>query len=144
MFAVLLDIFTNLLVIRTCAAAIAFTFYRGPATAAIRTAIVATEITSDIPSYINDAGQMIIWRSRFDIKILIYVIVPMALTAPIALGFDAVVAILGMQYTFLYSFSYISESLPLQDILYAVMIEIAQHVGISGTAGLDIAAEIDV
>jgi hypothetical protein len=68
----------------------------------------------------------------------------MALAASIALGFDAVVTILGMQYTFLYSFAYVSERLTLQDILYAVMIEIAQHVGISCTAGLDIAAEIDV
>jgi hypothetical protein len=78
------------------------------------------------------------------IKIWIYVVVPISLTATIAFGLHTVVAVAIMRAALPQSLAYLLHDRTMQDLFNGVLIEIAQHVGITGTAGFDITSGIDM
>lgn len=78
------------------------------------------------------------------IKVLIDIVVPVSFTTTVSFGLDAVATVVFVQATRLYGLADVTQDWSLQDGLHAGCVEIAQHVGISGTAGLDITAEVDV
>ena len=49
-----------------------------------------------------------------------------------------------MQATGLDGPAYVAQAVTLQDVMHGVMIEIAQHVGITCTAGFHITTEVDM
>ena len=77
------------------------------------------------------------------IKLRTHIVVPISFTASIAFGLHTVVAV-GMWFTTLYALAYFLHDRAMQDLFYALTVEIAQHVGVTSTAGFDVTSGIDV
>ena len=71
------------------------------------------------------------------------IVVPVTLTTSIAFGLHTVVAV-GMWFTTLYALAYFLHDRAMQDLFYWLTIEIAQHVGVTSTAGFDVTTGIDM
>lgn len=115
-----------------------------PLAAAIGSAVVAAEIAGGVPAYVYDGRIKSSDVSRGHIKVLIHIIVPVSFAAPILFGLDTIGTVLLMQSSRLYGPAYVSQPFAQNYVLDIVIIEAAQHVGITSTTGLDVAAEIDV
>jgi hypothetical protein len=60
-----------------------------PFTAAILTTVVAAEVAGGIPTYVHYRRDKLVQDGSGNIKVLIDIVVPVALTATIAFGLDA-------------------------------------------------------
>ena len=77
------------------------------------------------------------------IKLRTHIVVPISFTASIAFGLHTVVAV-GMRLPLAYALAYFLHDRTVQDLFYALTVEVAQHVGVASTACFNVTSGIDM
>ena len=139
----LIKIVTCLLVIGTRTRSKRNFFECCPFRTAFVSAVVTGQIARGVPSHIYQGWNVFEIRRCVWVKFGRYRVVPVAFTAAVTFGLHAVRAV-GVWFTTTDTLPYLLHGITKQDLLDGVVIEIAQHVGITCAAGLDITAWIDV